>query len=194
MLQDPLTRTLNPANGNYTSTPFPGNIIPSSRFDKNSVFLINKFDPLPNITQQTTGLPLNNYQYPVKVPVDKDQVTERIDFNESANSQWFGRYSWTDESQISPGLTTDFVYESKPVGVVEYQNSVAYKSERGPVWVQLDLQRNFAAAGQQGECGRRNRSARGNHRSRFLGCTEYFSGQQSYQPGQSYLESFFDQR
>ena len=110
-LQDPMTRTLQP-NGQYTSTPFAGNIIPQSRFDKNAVFLINRFTPLPNINQQTTGLPLTNYQYSISTPVDKDQITERIDFNESSNSQWFGRYSWTDESSISPGLTTDgnFLY------------------------------------------------------------------------------------
>jgi len=106
VLQDPMSRTLQPS-GQYTSTPFSGNIIPQSRFDKNSVFLINKFTPLPNINQATTGLPLVNYQYATSTPVDKDQVTERIDFNESSSSQWFGRYSWTDESQLSPGLTTD---------------------------------------------------------------------------------------
>ncbi len=106
VLQDPLTRAQQ-SNGQYTSSPFPGNIVPQSRFDKNSLFLLGKFDPVPNITQQSTGLPLNNYQYPVKVPVDKNQVTERVDFNESSNSQWFGRYSWTNETQISPGLTTD---------------------------------------------------------------------------------------
>ena len=105
-LQDAMTRVTQPS-GQVTSTPFPGNIIPASRFDKNSVFLMSKFFPLPNITQQTKGLPLNNYQYATSSPVDKDQVTERIDFNERSNSQWFGRYSWTDESQISPGLTTD---------------------------------------------------------------------------------------
>ncbi len=111
VLQDPLTRALQPS-GQWTSSPFPGNVIPSSRFDKNSVFLINKFTPLPNINQQTTGLPLNNYQYSISTPVNKDQITERIDFNESSSSQWFGRYSWTDESTTSPGLTTDgnFLY------------------------------------------------------------------------------------
>jgi hypothetical protein len=36
--------------------------------------------------------------------VDKDQFTQRIDFNESSNSQWFGRYSWTDELTVSPGV------------------------------------------------------------------------------------------
>jgi hypothetical protein len=106
VLQDPSTRVQQPS-GQWTSTAFPGNIIPQSRFDKNSVFLMSKFYPLPNINQQTTGLPLTNYQYSISTPVDKDQVTERIDFNESSNSQWFGRYSWTDESTLSPGLTTD---------------------------------------------------------------------------------------
>jgi hypothetical protein len=51
-----------------------------------------------------TGLPNRNYQYLQKVPVDKDQFTGRIDFNESAVSQWFGRYSWTDELTITPGV------------------------------------------------------------------------------------------
>jgi len=103
-LQDPLTRT-----GTFpsiTSSPFPGNQIPASRFDKNSVLLMSKFFPLPN-QPAAAGLPLRNYQYLTKTPVDKNQVTERIDFAERANSQWFGRYSWTDELTVSPGLTTD---------------------------------------------------------------------------------------
>ena len=106
VLQDAMSRATQ-SNGQVTSSPFPGNIVPPSRFDKNSLFLLGKFNPLPNIKQQTAGLPLNNYQYPVRVPIDKDQATGRIDFTESNSSQWFGRYSWTDESQISPGLTTD---------------------------------------------------------------------------------------
>jgi len=104
-LRDPLTRTGSGAAA--TAAPFAGNQIPVSRFDKNSVFLMNSYYPLPNITQATAGLPRDNYQYLAKTPLDKDQLTERIDFNESQNSQWFGRYSWTDESQISPGLTQD---------------------------------------------------------------------------------------
>jgi hypothetical protein len=106
-LQDPLTRAI--VNGQWTSTPFAGNIIPGSRLDKNSLLLATKFYPLPNLTQATTGFPLNNYTYNVPVPVNKNQVTERIDFNESAGSQWFGRYSWTNESNtnFTPGITVD---------------------------------------------------------------------------------------
>ena len=50
---------------------------------------------------------MRNYQYASKTPVDKNDVTERIDFNQSAKSQWFGRYSWTDESTVTPGITTN---------------------------------------------------------------------------------------
>ena len=43
--------------------------------------------------QQTQGQPRN-----------KDQFILRMDFNESDSSQWFGRYSWGDENQLSEGL------------------------------------------------------------------------------------------
>jgi hypothetical protein len=102
-LQDPLTRVGSAPN--VTSAAFSGNQIPPSRFDKNSLLLMSKFYPVPTIAQ--SGLPVNNYQYLSKVPVDKDQITERIDFNERSNSQWFGRYSRTEESQITPFLTVD---------------------------------------------------------------------------------------
>jgi hypothetical protein len=104
VLQDPLTRVGTPPN--VTTVPYPGNQIPPSRFDKSSVLLMNKFFPLPNLPAPP-GLPLRNYQYLTKTPVDKNQFNQRIDFNESANSQWFGRYSWTDELTTNPGLTLD---------------------------------------------------------------------------------------
>ena len=52
-------------------------------------------------TATSGGLPFRNYQFALTNPVDKDTITERIDFNESANSQWFGRYSWNDESSFA---------------------------------------------------------------------------------------------
>ncbi len=105
-LQDPNTRvrTPNPSGSGFTvtSTPFPGNQIPAARISAGSKYLVDTFSPLPNIAQ--TGLPNRNYQYLAKTPVDKDQFTGRIDFNENPNSQWFGRYSWTDELTITPGV------------------------------------------------------------------------------------------
>lgn len=104
-LQDPNTRvrTVNPdGTVTITSSPFPNNQIPSNRFNPASVYLLEKFAPLPNLPQ--TGLPNRNYQYVQKIPVDKDQFTGRIDLNESTTSQWFGRYSWTDELTVTPGV------------------------------------------------------------------------------------------
>jgi hypothetical protein len=99
-LQDPNTRVR--ADGTITSSPFPGNQIPANRISAGTKYLLDNFAPLPNLPQ--TGLPNRNYQYLIKTPVDKDQFTGRIDFNESTNSQWFGRYSWTDELTTSPGV------------------------------------------------------------------------------------------
>jgi Carboxypeptidase regulatory-like domain/TonB dependent receptor len=102
-LQDPLSRT--GTFPNIVSTAFPGNLIPANRFDKNSLLLM-KFFPLPN-QPAGAGLPLRNYQYLAKTPVDKNQFNQRIDFNESAKSQWFGRYSWTNENTLTPGISTN---------------------------------------------------------------------------------------
>ncbi len=99
-LQDPLTRVR--SGTTITSTPFPGNRIPTNRFSAGGIYLLQDFAPLPNLPQ--TGLPNRNYQYLAKTPVDKDQFTGRIDFNESTKSQWFGRYSWTDELTVTPGV------------------------------------------------------------------------------------------
>src|SRR5882724_10357495 len=104
ILQDPLSRKGTPPN--VTTTPFSGNQIPDSRFNKTSQLLLSKFSPLPN-QPALPGLPNRNYQYTVDTPVDKNQFNQRIDFNQSEKSQWFGRYSWTDELTINPGLTTD---------------------------------------------------------------------------------------
>jgi hypothetical protein len=103
-LQDPLTRS--GVFPNITSMPFSGNQIPDSRIDKNSALLLSKFYPLPN-QPATAGLPLRNYQYTSSTPVDKDQTTGRVDFNQNPKMQWFGRYSWDEEYTVSPGLTTD---------------------------------------------------------------------------------------
>src|SRR6202162_4589655 len=46
VLQDPLTRAGTPPN--VTTIPYPGNQIPQNRIDKTSLFLMNKFFPLPN--------------------------------------------------------------------------------------------------------------------------------------------------
>ncbi len=97
-LADPTTRT--GTYPNITQTLFTNNQIPASRLSAGSKVLLG-FVPMPNQTTTSGGLPYRNYQYSQTNPNDKDTITERIDFNESSSSQWFGRYSWNDESSFA---------------------------------------------------------------------------------------------
>ncbi len=98
-LADPLTRT--GTFPNITQQWFPNNVIPASRIDASSKLLASRWMPLPNLTTTPGSLPYRNYQYGRSEPVDKDTITERIDFIESSSSQWFGRYSWNGETSFA---------------------------------------------------------------------------------------------
>ena len=97
-LYDPASRAM--VNGQLTAVPFTGNQIPVTRFNSVSLNLA-KYWPTPNVAGSKIA---NNYQATEPMPIDKNQFTQRIDFNESSNSQWFGRYSWTDESSFNGGM------------------------------------------------------------------------------------------
>ena len=98
----PNTVIVNPLNRNAAGTklPFPGNIIPSTQFHPVAVKLL-EFFPAPNIAG--AGLS-NNYLQLDNVKTDKDQFSQRIDFVESVKSNWYGRYSWSDDNYITPAL------------------------------------------------------------------------------------------
>src|SRR5579871_1198376 len=104
-LVDPNSRVVTTANGVTTTTfgYFNNNQISLDRFNSYSRKAL-AYDPVPNIPG--AGLQ-NNFQEPLKTPVNKNQFNQRIDWTESTSSQWFGRYSWTDEDSLTPGLTVD---------------------------------------------------------------------------------------
>ncbi len=93
----PGTLIRDPLNNNQ---PFPGNIIPKTRLDPIALGLL-EFFPLPNVAG--AGL-VNNYLALNRNITDKDQFSQRLDFVESARSNWFGRYSWQDERVVQPLL------------------------------------------------------------------------------------------
>lgn len=97
-IYDPLTKV---RDGNtVTASLFPGNIIPSNRIHPTSQKLL-EFLPSPNLA---TAVLRNNFVQAQGRPVNRDQFVGRFDFVESANSQWFGRYSWGDENQTNEAL------------------------------------------------------------------------------------------
>jgi len=92
----PATKIIDPLN----NQPFANNIIPSARFDRAALGLL-EFYPTPNISGTSLS---NNYLSLQNNKTDKDQFTQRIDFVESSKSSWFGRYSWQDDRQVQPAL------------------------------------------------------------------------------------------
>ncbi len=97
---DPTTRAPTTQSGiTFTAAqPFPNGVIPSSRFNPVSQKLL-AFYPAPNLA----GLNRNHTQS-LGRPVEKDQFIQRFDFVESSKSNWFGRYSRSEENQTNENL------------------------------------------------------------------------------------------
>jgi hypothetical protein len=76
-----------------TKAPIPNNTISPSSITSASKALLKYYNSatLPGLT--------NNYVQNNASPVNRDGFVLRMDFVESAKSQWSGRYSWGDENQ-----------------------------------------------------------------------------------------------
>src|ERR1700674_4235042 len=81
-----------------TKLPFDRNIIPPNRINTTSRALLKYYHSatLPGLT--------NNYVQDSASPVNRDGFIVRMDYTESAKSQWTGRYSWGDENQSTQTL------------------------------------------------------------------------------------------
>lgn len=112
----PGTVITDPANNN---TPFPGNIIPVSRLNPVSIALLQYY-PLPNIPQN--GL-VNNYLQLDNNVTNTDQFTQRVDFIESSKSTWFGRYSFQNETEVSPLLDDNGTVDAVKVAQAMISNT-----------------------------------------------------------------------
>jgi hypothetical protein len=86
---------------NSNGVPFPNNKIPATMLDPTSQKLLHY--PGAYATPTLPGL-TNNYTTNVSSPFNRDGFVIRMDFVESAKSQWAGRYSWCSEVQKSGSL------------------------------------------------------------------------------------------
>jgi hypothetical protein len=101
---DPLSRTYNDSGVAVSATAFSGNIVPKSRLNPVSQRLL-EFFPSPTVPGNSL---VSNYARNAKSTLDNTQFNQRIDWNESNKSNWFGRFSWGDDLQLSSGaILTD---------------------------------------------------------------------------------------
>jgi hypothetical protein len=108
-LYDPSSRTFD-GNGNVTfAAPFPGNIIPASRFDPSAAKMnadhIFGTANLPGLT--------NNLYYLYRNVQDAHQGDARIDFNQSDKHRWFFRYSVLSSSNDNSTDINEFFQDGQ---------------------------------------------------------------------------------
>jgi hypothetical protein len=87
-----------------TGLQFPGNVIPSSRFDPVAVQILKQLYPEPNTagTRQGNGQVINNYLLnPIKTRHD-DQADTKFDHTLTDANRFFVRYSFQKTHRIQP--------------------------------------------------------------------------------------------
>ncbi|MBM3739325.1 MAG: TonB-dependent receptor [Acidobacteria bacterium] len=96
---DPKARVLGPA-GTVISTPFPGNVIPSSQLNRTATAIMNEV-PAPNFGAANAESQNYFLQVPRGFEVRKWDV--KSDYVFSPRNTLFGRYSRSDQSTPNPG-------------------------------------------------------------------------------------------
>jgi hypothetical protein len=129
---DPESRTFTTdAQGNIravSALPFANNLIPSSRFHPIALKLIEFY---PNQTAPGDNI-VANFVRAVPAPNSWEQFTQRIDLNESTNSNWFGRFSWGDEFVRN---RTTFPLQASRIETKAYQVALSNTRTLGPTKV-----------------------------------------------------------
>ncbi|HZT33468.1 MAG TPA: TonB-dependent receptor [Bryobacteraceae bacterium] len=117
-LFDPASRVFNSAGVAVSATPYPNNVIPQSQLNPASQKML-EFFPAPTVPGNSL---VRNYIRNAVAPTDSDQFNQRIDWNESSKSSWFGRYSWGSDFQ-SPAAT--FLTDSLHVATTVRQGMIS---------------------------------------------------------------------
>lgn len=122
-IYDPFTTKLDPVTGAVARTPFPGNRIPTSRFDPLSASLLGQFwDPNSqgdNITH------VNNYKQGYTETYNYYNFSDRVDYNISDAWRVYGRVSRYHTTDISPNITPNNSSLFVPTGTLRAANQVS---------------------------------------------------------------------
>jgi len=141
-IYDPTTTVLDVANNTSTRTPFPGNIIPQSRFDPTSKRILQDLWGPNGPGDDLAGS--NNFKASYAWPMTNWNVTNRTDWNISDKLKVFGRYSrfktTLDQENYTPNnspampndnggimnsrnVAGDLVYTASPTTVFNFRGS-----------------------------------------------------------------------
>lgn len=96
VIYDPMTTTLDPSTGKYNRTAFPGNVIPSSRFDPVAVNVLKLFPTANQAGDPTTGV--NNWYGVGSSSTVDNRYDGRVDWARSERHTMFFRFTVAREN------------------------------------------------------------------------------------------------
>jgi len=102
-LWDPAGRSMAADGKTVVATPFSGNVIPTNRLSPQAKVMW-EFWPEPNRPSESATQLLRNYYKVDRGKINRDQFHLRFDFIESSSSNWFGRFSQSDEVELTSGI------------------------------------------------------------------------------------------
>jgi len=127
---DPLTRTFetNPAGAGLAvgAERFANDLIPQDRINPIAVALLEFY---PGATRPGDDI-FSNYRRDVSQATNFEQFLQRLDYQESDSSSWFGRFSWGDERWASPGV---FPTQTSRTNTRIYQGMFSNTRSLGPM-------------------------------------------------------------
>jgi hypothetical protein len=100
---DPATTRPNPAGSGWVRDPFPGNIIPSNRFDPVSLRVL-EFMPQANATPINEFTQQLNFISLASSPTNQGVLNMRLDHRLSETDSMFFRYSRTRNTRVGRGI------------------------------------------------------------------------------------------
>ncbi len=128
IIHDPLTVIPDAARPtHYVRTPFPGNIIPRSRFVNPAYDTIMKLYPLPNNPIPAGNQPVNNYlatAMPFKW--DYKALSNRVDYQVNEAWRMFGRWSFNDVLEDASDWTYETARGLNSSGLVRENRGATY--------------------------------------------------------------------
>ena len=89
LIYDPATTRANPTGAGFIRDPFPGNVVPSARFDKVGVNAVN-FYPLPK-SAGDLHTQARNFALGGKGVSNNDRMDVRVDWAKSERYSFFAR-------------------------------------------------------------------------------------------------------
>jgi hypothetical protein len=133
---DPLTTRANPASAGFIRDAFPGNRIPSGRFDPVAA-KASEFYPQPNQPGAACS-GVNNYFAQASDRFNSNQLDAKVDWNANEANRLFGAVSWRRTLRTAPNFYNNIAFtdfQSAGFEIPSWNIRADYTRVKGSRWI-----------------------------------------------------------